>query len=521
MESLRGEFRKLSRATTTKELIGRFVPVAAGVFPHAQIDLLFRDGREAPWQVVHQGGPEGAGRFLPAPHDDTPSSCCVEKTPRRLCAVQRLGDGSESGVVLTRHPGVSAFTDVDVGSLRVFLQLLDNAYQSLLQRRKEKDLAFELNHRILQLTSLIDTGIEVSKLQQPTSLYQLALERAASLTNASRGLVRVTGKPGVREEIFFPAGERTGRTKDPDHCLTSAFRFGGKTYTFRLFDKESRHGVLPFEATDKLLLDALARQVHASLENRHLHQQELEKQRYEKEISLAASIQQRILPATLPLIDGYDLAGINIPSKSVGGDYFDCIPLPDGRYAIVMADVAGKGIPAALLVSSLHAYLSAYLETPMSLAELAGRLNKVICRTSTPEKFITAFIALLTPGTGHMEMVNAGHNPAYWLRKDGTVHELKAGGIPFGMLDMDLSYESEGIDVARGERVLLYTDGIPEATSAQNLLYESVTPLRQFLMAHKSDRADGFIRDLIDDIKRFTGDAPQSDDITALYIIRL
>jgi sigma-B regulation protein RsbU (phosphoserine phosphatase) len=417
-------------------------------------------------------------------------------------------------------PGAT-LSDVDSVSLRLFLQLFDTAYQSLLNRRNEKDLVFALNHRVLQLNSLIDTGIEVSKLDQGIAPQWLALERAASLTNASHGAVTVTNQKGVKEEAFFPSGVRPRDVSSPDRHIKSSFNFADCTYAFELFEKESRSGVIPFDATDQLLLDALARQVHASLENHYLHQQALEKQRIERDMSVAASIQQKILPKSLPSITGFDIAGINIPSKFVGGDYFDCIPLPGGKYALVIADVAGKGIPAALLVSSLHAYLSAYLETTMSLVDLAARLNKVICQASTDDKFITAFIALLSPETGEVDAVNAGHNPVYWLRNDGAIREIKAEGIPFGMLDLDLPYKNEKFTLDKGERLLLYTDGIPEATSEQGTLYESVAPLQDFLAQRKTVRADAFIKDLIDDIKKFTGNAPQSDDITALYLVRL
>ncbi|HCV44308.1 MAG TPA: hypothetical protein DGH68_12540 [Bacteroidetes bacterium] len=518
IESLQDGFRKLSKAATLTDLADKFATVLNRVFPNTETRVFHRSDHANQWQSLQLGGSD-TGSLLP-PNDVTYTSGFLDKASRSMCAVQNLVDRSYVGLVLTQQTGGTKYADDDVVSLRLFVQLFDNAYQSLLHRRKEKELVFALNHRVLQLNSLIDTGIEVSKLYQKTSPHQLALERAASLTNASKGLVRVAGKKGEKEETFFPVGERTRKVENPSHCITSTFKFGGKTYTFKLFEKESRHGILPFEETDQLLLDALTRQVHASLVNRYLHQQELEKQKMEREISVAAGIQQRILPEALPVIDGYDIAGINIPSKLVGGDYFDCIALPDGRYVLVMADVAGKGMPAALLVSSLHAYLSAYLETPMSLAELAGRLNKVICRTSTADKFITAFVAVLTPGTGEIEAVNAGHNPVYWLKNDATIQEIKASGVPFGMLDLDLPYTNEQIILSRGERVLLYTDGIPEATSEQNQLYESTVPLQEFLIRHKSYSADAFIKGLIDDIKKFTGDAPQSDDITALYLVR-
>jgi sigma-B regulation protein RsbU (phosphoserine phosphatase) len=204
----------------------------------------------------------------------------------------------------------------------------------------------------------------------------------------------------------------------------------------------------------------------------------------------------------------------------VGGDYYDCIPLPNGKYALVIADVAGKGVPAALLVSILHAYLSAYLETTDSLVWLTQKLNSVISRASTPEKFITAFFAILTPETGEVETLNAGHNPAYVLTKENTVRELNAGGLALAMFDIELPFETERFVLHPGERLLLYTDGIPEAANENQKLYDSDTPLQQFLLRNGSASAGDFIQSLIADIRRFTGGAPQSDDITALYLVR-
>jgi len=172
-------------------------------------------------------------------------------------------------------------------------------------------------------------------------------------------------------------------------------------------------------------------------------------------------------------------------------------------------------------VSSLHAYLCAYLEGTQSLVELARKLNTVICRASTEEKFITAFFALLAPTTGEIETLNAGHNPAYLLRTDGAVEELTRGGLALGMLELDLPFETEHVVLGCGERLLLYTDGIPEAANAQNELYESRTPLREFVARDKSPRAGDFIQGLMSDIQDFTGDAAQRDDITALYLIRM
>lgn len=520
IDSLQESFRTLSAAATLKDMAGRFVAVVHPMFPGGAISLAVRSSGEGPWQMVSGSRGTGSPHFFPPPPERGHARFILDDGGTGMRAVHRFPDGSQVGVLIATPSSGAAYADADLVSLRLLVQLLDSAYQALLSRRSEKDLIFSLNHRVLQLNSLIDTGIEVAKLDRGATLHLLALERAAAVTNASRGTVTIEGAEGGVEKAYFPAAASVPDAGAHGTGIASGFSYGGRQYTFSLSGKESRSGTQAFDDTDQLLLDALVRQVHASLENRYLHQQALEKQKIEQDIAVAASIQQRILPASLPVIEGYDIAGINIPSKSVGGDYYDCIPLGAGTYALVIADVAGKGIPAALLVSSLHAYLSAYLESGTPLVELAQRLNRVICRASTDDKFITAFIAILTAKTGEVESVNAGHNPVYALRPDGTILQLTAGGVPFGMLDIDFPYESERTILAPGDRLLLYTDGVTEAADERDRLYDSEAPLIDFFVHHRHEKADAFIRDLIDDLKRFTGSAPQSDDITALYLLR-
>ncbi|HEX7572577.1 MAG TPA: PP2C family protein-serine/threonine phosphatase [Bacteroidota bacterium] len=515
IEALQEAFRALSGAGSLKEQSARFRSVVGDYFRGDEVRLLRRTTGE--WESMG-GGPEGTAGGLPASAAGAVGPSAIEGESVRI--VQRLADGSDVGVVLLRGRTGSPYTESDQITLRLFLTVFENAYREMIARRNEKDLIFSLNHRVLQLNSLIDTGIEVSKIAGTALPHHLALERAASLTNASKGVLRVTRGGRTEEEGWFPHGGAPEGGAPQEGGISSAFDFGGETYTFQLFDKESRSGIIPFDETDQLLLDALSRQVHASLENLYLHREALEKQKIEQDIAVAAAIQQRILPKMLPVIEGYDIAGVNIPSKSVGGDYYDCIPLPDGRFAMVIADVAGKGVPAALLVSSFHAYLTAYLEAGMPLVELGRRLNRVISRASTEDKFITAFFALLTPSSGEMETLSAGHNPIFLRHMDGTLQELTVGGIPLGMLDMDFPYQSETLTLGKGERLLLYTDGIPEATDARQRLYEQDFPLKDYVSGHVPPGAERFIQELIADVKKFTGSAPQNDDITALYLLK-
>jgi serine phosphatase RsbU (regulator of sigma subunit) len=512
--------RRLTRVLTLKDLGAQFALIVREMFPSIDVHLFLRPDGSVWWQPLVNGRMPELDRILPSDIDGEVTECVVREFPAGTMVTHQLVDGAGFRLLCLRDPSAADDAPLDPASLRLLAYFFDTSYQELLTRKRVKDLVFSLNQRVLQLNRLIDTGIEVSKLGQGGFPQRLALERAAALTNASAGRVRVMRGAAVREETRFPEGAEIVPSSVTRSRIETDFEFEGETYLFELFDKESREGVVQFEAIDHLLLDALARHVQASLENRYLHRQALEKQRMEQDLLVAASIQEKILPVSLPEIPGYDIAGINIPSKSVGGDYYDCIPLADGRCALVMADVAGKGIPAALLVSSLHAYLGAYLESGMPIVDLVRRLNQVIYNASTDDKFITGFIAILSPETGTIESVNAGHNPVYCMRADGSVQELNAGGIALGMLERDFPYQSEVTVIGAGEGVLLYTDGIPEAADEKMRLYESHAPLKEYLLRHRDLTARQFLTGLISDIRSFTGEAPQNDDITALYLIR-
>ncbi len=162
-----------------------------------------------------------------------------------------------------------------------------------------------------------------------------------------------------------------------------------------------------------------------------------------------------------------------------------------------------------VLVSSFHAYLHAYLDS----------LNQAIFSASTAERYITAVVGILQPDRGELQMINAGHNPVYVLRADGTVEALSKGGIAFGMIDMDFPYEVDSVTLAPGERVLLYTDGITEAMNAHGEQYDAHDALQSFLLAHRPSSSEAFVRGLLADVASFTGAAPQSDDMTAMYLM--
>jgi sigma-B regulation protein RsbU (phosphoserine phosphatase) len=390
-------------------------------------------------------------------------------------------------------------------------------------RKAEKDLIFTLNNRILQMNNLIDTGIELAKNKDESLLLSVALERAVGMTNASGGQIVVKKGNKLNQRICFPVtfspiGKSTGRSKDS--TIEASFKFQSIKYQVALFDKESRQGIVPFDETDSLLLDALTRQAHAAIENEFLQKQSLEMETVKKEMAIAATIQQRILPENLPEISGYDLAGKNIPTIEVCGDYYDVVQVDDHKYALIMADVSGKGVPAALLVSSLQASLRVYLENNPDLAELTERLNKLIYQSTTSEKYLTMSICYLDTKTGAVEAVNAGHNPPLIVRQDDSIEKITTGGIPVGMADFGLPYTKQNMTIERGDCLLMFTDGITEAMDFDEEMYED-DRLEKFLIKNRSKPAAEFIGDLMEDVGKFVGEVPQSDDITVLFLKRL
>lgn len=520
VHSLQEGFEELSLENTVPGLAEHFAKILSGNLMTTDINIFKKDEGKKDWDMVYGKSPQSLDAIPKSGCEGSFSFTKLAGPDYNACVCTSLADNTRCAVVVGNKLDKSDYTNFEYLSLQLFVQLLANAYSALQNRKNEKELIFSLNHRIVQLNSLIDTGIQISRLDKDKPLMLLGLERAVALTNASRGCVRIAEDGELKETLHFPSEAEDSFYRECPHQISAGFDFMGRNYSFAVFEKESRSGCGPFEPTDELLLASLARQIHVAMENHELHQQALDKQKMEQELAVAGEIQRNLLPDTLPEIPGYDLYGINIPTKEVGGDFYDCMPLPDGRYALIIADVSGKGIPASLLVNSFHAALHSFFENDFDLSNMVQKLNRVIFHASPMNKFITAFFAVLDPATGELEYVSAGHNPAFISTPDKEIITLHTGGVILGMMDMELPFGSEKITLEPGERFFLYTDGIPEASKLDDdIMYEDET-LEQFFQDHPDLSAQTFVTRLLDEVFEFTEGAPQSDDITALYIKR-
>jgi phosphoserine phosphatase RsbU/P len=518
-ESFQEGFDILSKSFSLNEMVENFLHILRGNFIISEINAYHKKQYDSEWNTI-------ASKKKPDPAD-LAYFVGIKNFTIKYYKGQKfdvsiflsLGDKSFLGILIGHKLDKSEFNDLDKITLQILLQVFDAAYRSFLNQKRVKALIFELNEKVVQLNNLIDTVIEVSRYDKRNILFDLALERIAPLTNASAALLQISNEDSVVQQYSFPPNISADNVLESDFKIESSFEFNGLSYRLTLAEKETRNGSTDFNDLDKMLLDAVTRQVQATIENEYLNNQAIEKEKMEQELVVAASIQQRILPTELPMIDGYDFAGINIPSKEVGGDYYDCVDLGNGKYALIIADVAGKGIGAALLVSTLDAALYSYLEFDIPLTELSDRLNKLIYKSSPSDKFITFFIAVLDSKTGELDIVNAGHNPIFLLKKDGTLESIGAGGVGLGMFDFGIPYTGQKSVMNPGDKLFLYTDGIPEAMNENEEEY-SDEKMIEFFKEHSDLSSKDFINAIVKDVKTHVGPAQQSDDITTIILKR-
>jgi serine phosphatase RsbU (regulator of sigma subunit) len=271
---------------------------------------------------------------------------------------------------------------------------------------------------------------------------------------------------------------------------------------------------------DFALLNTLAAQFAPALRVAHVVQEQQEqvreRERIEQELRTAQAIQHAFLPKEVPELPGWQLAPYYKPAREVGGDFYDFLPFENGSLGLVIGDVTGKGVPAALVMATVHTMLRAAAQETSSPGDVLARVNDLLAAEIPQGMFVTCFYALLDPRSGHLCYANAGHEPPY-RQQAGKASELLATGMPLGMLPGS-RYEEQEATLAPGESLLFFSDGLVEAHNSNREMF-GLPRLQSLLAAH----ADGsplidFVRD---ELQRFTGeDWEQEDDVTLLMVRR-
>jgi serine phosphatase RsbU (regulator of sigma subunit) len=275
-----------------------------------------------------------------------------------------------------------------------------------------------------------------------------------------------------------------------------------------------------FRARRLEIINGIAQQAALAIQNDRLQQEQVVRERLETEVQLARQIQQTFIPEILPQHPSWHLAARWVTARQVGGDFYDVINLPDGRLGLFIADVADKGMPAALFMALTRTLVRATVVELFSPADALRRVNELLLPDTQQGMFVTAVYAVLDMETGVMTYVNAGHNPPIWLSAgDGSAKKLVRTGVALGAMEQP-NMREEVIQMKVGDSILLYTDGLSEAFTADGDMFGEER-LVDAMRSGALTSADDLLKAVETSVYDFIGSHPLSDDLTMLGIYRL
>jgi sigma-B regulation protein RsbU (phosphoserine phosphatase) len=461
-----------------------------------------------------------------------------------LCPIRRR-ERTIGALGVGPSAGGRAYGAEELAFLRAAAACAAAPFESLLLHDELRRVKQELSLKVFQLHNLFDVSRELTgdagdeAIQSritTTVMGSFLVSRCALFLLGPQGLA-LAQERGVRRRLESPPipleaarvalhglPEPRPVVDLPDGPLRRQLEQGRLTLAVPLIAGGRVEGVLavgerasrtPFSAEELDLAQALARHAATALESARLHRLRVEKQRQDHELRIAQQIQRSLFPARLPESPGFEVAADSRPCYEVGGDSYDWIELENGRLALVVADASGKGVPASLLMASVHAFVHARAGTD-SPAEMTERLNRFLLARTRDNQYVTLFYAELDATERRIAYVNAGHVPPYHVSRDRTVRRLPGGGPPLGLLE-GASYAEAQMTLAPGEIVAMVTDGFTEASSPDETEFGSARA-PETLRALSAGSARSILEGLVAAVDDWTGSAGCSDDLTALVL---
>jgi serine phosphatase RsbU (regulator of sigma subunit) len=307
-------------------------------------------------------------------------------------------------------------------------------------------------------------------------------------------------------------------TKDEGHAIRSVLSAplllkGQVIGLLNVFNKKSGED---FSDADKRLLAIIAAQSAQVIENARLYEEEQALLRMQEEMRLAYRIQMGLLPHEPPPLQGYDIAGKSIPATVVGGDYYDFIETGGGRWGICLGDVSGKGMPAALLMAHLQATLRSQITQGLPVGQCLERSNRVLLRSTDPDRFATLFCSVLDAGKHTLSYSNAGHNPPFLIRPGCEQVRLEKGGTVLGCFET-CSYGETSVLLQPGDLVILYSDGISEAVSKNGEQFGDQR-IAEIATASSGESSEILLDSIIESARKHSGTSAPADDMTVVVI---
>ncbi len=517
-----------------RRLVARDFADDPAALPHER--RLGRGEGLAGWVVDHQQA------LRLAPGDPRPDG--VPEGARSALVIPLFRRGEVFGAIeCLDKVDAPAFTDADFDRLEIASEhiafALDNALllQETERRALEKEVLLEVSRTIarpLDLEAVIDAIFKTLRqvvdfdaaaiylVNRRTHVLELVSELGypegsdeAFQLQVGQGIVGWVAKtgdavivPDVRRDARYVAAMPETRSE-----LAAPLVSDGKTIgVFNLesaLDDAYHDGHLD-------IVRAFAAQAAVAIERALLTRELLERRHLEKELAIAREIQVSFLPKSNPIIAGFDIAGTSRPHDEVGGDYYDFIRVSDSRLGIAIADVSGKGIPAALLMAGFRMSLLAEIRNEFALRAVMRKVNSLVYESTDRHKFVTAFYGLLDFRNRVLTFSNAGHNPPILLRADGAIVNLVDGGVALGVLP-EAHYEERPIAIRPGDVLVMYTDGVSEAPSPTRELF-GARRIEECVQRHLGGSAQQILDGIVADTLAWTGEPGPDDDLTLVVL---
>ncbi len=406
---------------------------------------------------------------------------------------------SELRIDAVAPKGLDSLMEIFPGAERLFLMLQDPASKRLVRK------AFK--YRPQKRASLLRT---VPDDEVPTSISR-------SIVDFVLGQKKAVLSQDAGEDKNLPSSASIADLKIRSVMCVPLLTPDNKALGIIQLDTSDRR---QFNEDDLDVLAAVASQAAISVQNAAMHESSLERERLNRDLKIAEQVQKKFLPQSVPTVPGYEFFAFYQPTYEVGGDYYDFVPLPGDRMAVALGDVSGKGVAAALMMAKFSGDTRYCTLTENAPAPTATRLNSLLCAAGIEDKFITLGLCVLDAPTRKLTLTSAGHTPVLVRRANGQVDEVgqDVSGVPLGIMD-DSVYQQTEVQLDPGDVVVLYSDGVTDARSPADELYDSHHNHRLLKRVAQSSGGPAALgRAILQEIREFSAGHSQADDITLVCL---
>ncbi|MCL5028388.1 MAG: SpoIIE family protein phosphatase [Bacteroidetes bacterium] len=462
-------------------------------------------------------------------------------TDFKFQAVEKISSSDEClGIVcLGEKLNKQPFTEDDTEFLKTILNISASAIQNSLTVNEIKIVNRALDSRVQRLNSLFELSKEfgffsessrVVKLLVYSVIGQFLVSKFAVVTFIDGQLRIIESKFSEDQLLNILTSNDLSKLENPlvesdiQNNFSALYELGvelvvpmqlqGQVKGLILLGKRINNQ--KYSEADIEFIYSIGSLAIISLENRRLFKEALEKQKMEEELEIARGIQKNLLPGKIPEYKNFDIAVFNLTSQQVGGDYYDVIPLNDNSFYIAIGDVSGKGVPAALLMANLQAFLKTICRQEIQIVEATALINDLVTENTSDGRFITFFWALFENESRKIHYVNAGHNPPLLIR-NGKIQKLEKGGMIFGVLKTISPYLSEEIILKKNDIIILFTDGVTEAKNVNDDEFGDES-LESLAVGIEGLSAQEIVAKIKEEVQKFAQGAMQSDDMTMVVL---